>query len=51
MTVAPTCIGTDPAGTLYTVETVPVSVKNLQNGCLVTGPPFAYQLPCVVPGP
>jgi hypothetical protein len=51
VTVAPTCIGTDPAGTLYTVETAPVSVKNLQNGCLVTGPPFAYQLPCVVPGP
>ena len=51
VTVAPTCVGTDPAGTLYTVETVPVSVKNLQNGCLVTGPPFAYQLPCVVPGP
>jgi len=51
VTVSPTCVGTDPAGTLYTVETVPVSVKNLQNGCLVTGPPFAYQLPCVVPGP
>ena len=51
VTLPPTCVGGNPAGTLQTVESVPVSVKNLVNGCLVTGPPFDYQLPCVVPAP
>lgn len=51
VTVAPPCAGTNTAGTLQDVETVPVSVKNLANSCTVSAPPFTYQLPCVVPGP
>ena len=52
VTAAPTCTGTNPAGTLQTVETVAVSVNEPPERLPRDGTAaFAYQLPCVVPAP
>ena len=48
----PTCTGSNPAGTLETVETATVVVQDLASQCTATSPQlFSYQLPCVVPTP
>lgn len=51
VTTNPTCTGGNTAGTPQIVETVPITVKNLQNACAVQSQSFSYELPCVVPAP
>jgi hypothetical protein len=52
VTTNPTCTGTNPAGTLQVVETVPISVTNIATTCnVVAAQSFSYELPCVIPAP
>jgi hypothetical protein len=47
---APSCSGTNPPGTLQTVETVDVTVKDLETECESTAAQaFQYRVPCVIP--
>ena len=49
---APTCTGTNTAGTIQVAATVDVSVTDNATGCSVTATgAFQYTLPCVTAGP
>ena len=51
-TAAPTCTGTNPAGTLQVVSTVDVIVTDRNTSCsVVATQAFQYIMPCVVPAP
>jgi hypothetical protein len=51
VTTAPACVAPNPAGTLQTVETASVVVKDLASQCTAAPQTFSYQLPCVAPTP